>query len=105
MEISYPTIHRTVRYELGSKLKVPRPRHKKQKLGVIEVFKQHLPERIKGLIGEIREKWGDHRDLAYWYQDEARLGFRTESGQKITLKGVKPQQTLQCTIISVIFTD
>ncbi|PSO73225.1 MAG: hypothetical protein BRC37_09995 [Cyanobacteria bacterium QH_3_48_40] len=51
--------------------------------------------RIKGLIGENREKWGDHRDLAYWYQDEARLGFRTESGQKITLKGVKPQQTLQ----------
>ncbi|PSO99229.1 MAG: hypothetical protein BRC53_03555 [Cyanobacteria bacterium SW_6_48_11] len=51
--------------------------------------------RIKGLIGEIRGKWGDRRNIAYWCQDEARLGFRTEPGQKITLKGVKPQQTLQ----------
>ena len=33
--------------------------------------------------------------VAYWCQDETRIGFRTESGKKITLKGVKPQQTLQ----------
>ena len=42
LEISYPTVHRITRYELGSKLKVPRPCHEKQTPGVIEVFKQHL---------------------------------------------------------------
>ncbi|PSO54454.1 MAG: transposase, partial [Cyanobacteria bacterium QH_10_48_56] len=35
------------------------------------------------------------RDITSCCQDETRLGFRTESGQKITLKGVKLQQTLQ----------
>lgn len=95
IEISYSTIHRIVRYELQSKLKVPRPCHEKQKSGVIEVFKQYLPERIKGIVGEIRDKWGNNRDIIYWCQDETRLGFRTELGQKITLKGVKPKQTLQ----------
>ncbi len=89
------TIHRIVRYELQSKLKVPRPIHEKQQPGVIEVFKQYLPERIKGIVGEIRDKWGNNRDIIYWCQDETRLGFRTELGQKITLKGVQPKQTLQ----------
>ena len=42
LKVSYPTVHRITRYELGSKLKVPRPCHEKQKPGVMEVFKQHL---------------------------------------------------------------
>ena len=95
LEISYSTIHRIVRYELQSKLKVPRPTHEKQALGVVEAFKQFLPKRIEGIIRDIREKWLDRREVAYWCQDETRIGFRTESGKKITLKGVKPQQTLQ----------
>ena len=95
MEISYPTIHRIVRYELQGKLKVPRPRHEKQQPGVIEAFKAYLPERIKGLIKDLRDKKQDNRDVTYWFQDETRLGFRTESGKKITLKGIKPELTLQ----------
>jgi transposase len=95
IEVSYATIHRVVRYELQSKLKVPRPRHEKQQPGVIEVFKNHFPERIKGLIKDIRGKKPDNRNIVYWFQDETRLGFRTESGKKITLKGVKPEQILQ----------
>jgi transposase len=95
IEISYATVHRLVRYELNSKLKVPRPKHEKQQLGVIEVFKQYLPERVKGIISEIRESETKKRDIIYWCQDETRVGFRTESGRKITLKGVKPQQTFQ----------
>ena len=93
LEISYPTIHRIVRYELQGKLKVPRPRHEKQQPGVIEAFKAYLPERIKGLIKDMRDKKQDNRDVTYWFQDETRLGFRTESGKKITLKGIKPEQT------------
>jgi transposase len=38
IEISYATIHRVVRSELQSKLKVPRPRHEKQQPGVITVI-------------------------------------------------------------------
>ena len=37
----------------------------------------------------------DKRTISYWCQDETRLGFRTFSGKKITLKGVKPEQKLQ----------
>ena len=57
IEISYPTLHRIVKYELNAKLKVPRPTHEKQQSGVIEVVKNHFPDRIKGLIPEIRDKW------------------------------------------------
>ena len=80
---------------MQSKLKVPRPIHGKQYVGVVEVFQKFLPQRVKGIIREIRDKWFDKREIAYWCQDETRIGFRTESGKKITFKGVKPRQTLQ----------
>jgi len=92
IEISYSTLHRIVRYELQSKLKVPRPIHEKQAAGVVEAFWSFLPKRIEGLIREIRRKHGQKPNIFYWCQDEARVGFRTESGRKITLKGVKPKQ-------------
>lgn len=95
IEISYPTVHRIVRYELKGKLKVPRPIHEKQQLGVIEAFKNYFPDRIKGLINELRDKWGNKSSISYWFQDETRLGYRTESGRKITRAGVKPKQVLQ----------
>ena len=95
IKISYSTIHRVVRYELQSKLKVPRPCHEKQKPGVISAFKQHLPTRIKGIIEDIKCKWGERRNISYWCQDETRIGFRTELGKKITLKGIKPKQEFQ----------
>jgi transposase len=95
MAISYPTIHRIVRYELRGKLKVPRPIHEKQQPGVIEAFKSHLPNRIKGLINHIRDKNGQAVSISYWFQDETRLDYRTESGRKITKAGVKPTQILQ----------
>ena len=95
IEISYPTIHRVVRYELNSKLKVPRPCHEKQQPGIISAFKQHLPTRIKGIFDEIKCKWGKDKNISYWCQDETRIGFRTELGRKITLKGIKPKQEFQ----------
>lgn len=93
--ISYSTIHRLVRYELQSQLKVPRPIHEKQAPGVGEVFQEYLPERIKGLVENSKSKELQAREIAYWCQDETRIGFRTEPGRKITSKGVKPQQLLQ----------
>jgi transposase len=95
LEISYSTIHRIVRYELKSKLKVARPQHEKQAPGVIEVFKEHLPQRIKGIVKHINNQETTKKDIVYWCQDETRVGLRTETGRKITLKGVKPEQALQ----------
>ncbi len=95
IEMSYPTVHRIVRYELKGKLKVPRPIHDKQQPGVIEAFKNYFPDRIKGLVNEIRVKWGSKLSISYWFQDETRLGYRTELGRIITRAGVKPKQILQ----------
>ena len=88
-------MHKIVRYELQSKLKVPRPTHEKQAVGVVKAFWEFLPKRIEGLIKEIRSNQSQKTDIFYWCQDETRVGFRTESGRKITLKGVKPEQKLQ----------
>lgn len=95
LKISYSTIHRIVRYELKSKLKVARPQHEKQAPGVIEAFKEHLPQRIKAIVKNIRNQETSKKDIVYWCQDETRVGFRSEKGKKITRQGVKPQQTLQ----------
>lgn len=95
LETSYSTIYKIVRYELQSKLKTPRPTHEKQAVGVVEAFQKFLPQRIEGIVQDIRVKRLDNREIAYWCQDETRIDFRTESGKKITLKGVKPQHTLQ----------
>ncbi len=75
IDISYPTVHRIVRYELKGKLKVARPIHEKQEPGIITAFKNHFPDRIKGLINEIREKWGNKPTISYWCQDETRADF------------------------------
>lgn len=42
-EVPYKTVHKTVRYYLKSKLKVPRPVSEKQEPGAVEAFKQTLP--------------------------------------------------------------
>jgi hypothetical protein len=64
-----------VRYELGGKLKVPRPDHEQQQPGVITAFKQHLPIRIKGIIAETVAKLGFQPKISYWCQDETRKFF------------------------------
>ena len=80
---------------MKGKLKRPRPIHEKQQPGTIPAFKNYFPDRIKGLINDIRGKSGNKLSISYWLQDETRLGYRTESGRKITRVGVKPKQILQ----------
>lgn len=94
LEINYSTIYKIVRYELQSKLKIPRPTHEKQAVGVVEAFQKFLPQRLKGIIQDLRAKRLDNREIAYWCQDETRIGFRSESGKTITLKGVKPRANI-----------
>jgi transposase len=95
LRLSYPTVHRVVRYELTGKLKVPRPYHEYQKPGVVAAFRQHFPTRIQGVIAEIRKQWGRRVPVTYWCQDETRLGFRTDLTRQITRQGIKPEQVLQ----------
>ncbi|MDJ0715788.1 MAG: helix-turn-helix domain-containing protein [Prochloraceae cyanobacterium] len=40
VEASYYTVHKTVRYQLKSKLKIPRPVNIKQEKGAVETFKK-----------------------------------------------------------------
>jgi len=95
IRVSYPTVHRLVRYELVGKLKVPRPQHEYQQPGVVEVFRQHFPTRVQGVITKIKKQWGGEVPITYWCQDETRLGFRTNLTRQITRQGTKPQQVLQ----------
>ena len=64
--MSYPTIHRIVRYELRSKLKTPRPVHEKQAPGVVEAFKRFLPQRIEGIVQQLKNKRVEQPNIAYW---------------------------------------
>ena len=80
--MSYSTLHRIVRYELCSKLKAPRPVHEKQAPGVVEAFKRFLPQRIEGIVQQLKNQQVEQLNIAYWCQDETRVGFRTESGKK-----------------------
>ena len=41
IEMRYTGVHQIVRYQLGAKLKVPRPTHSKQKPGAVESFKKN----------------------------------------------------------------
>ena len=54
-----------------------------------------MPTKIEGIVQQIKNKQIEQPNIAYWCQDETRIGFRTESGKKITLKGVKPILVLQ----------
>lgn len=63
--------------------------------GVVKVFRDYFPLKSQGLKSEIREQWGENTQVSYWCQDETRLGYRTQHGRQITLRGVKPTQALQ----------
>lgn len=43
LRVDYKTVHQTVRYRLGAKLKVPRPQSTKQDEQAVETFKKTFP--------------------------------------------------------------
>lgn len=47
-------------------MKTPRPTHERQAVGVVEAFHKFLPQRIEGIVQDIREKRLDNREIAYW---------------------------------------
>jgi len=92
---SYSTIYKWVRYRALAKLKTPRPRHIKQTPGVIEAFKNELPNLLKSAVERIRGWFSTQKKVIFWCQDETRLGLMTLSGRRLTGKGVKPIQSEQ----------
>lgn len=91
LSLNYKTVHKTVRYKLGGKLKVARPysvnKDEKEEINFKKKLKVGLPI-LYSLLGK-GEK------LLYFCQDETRLGLKTIGGKKITLKGIKPVGKVQ----------
>jgi hypothetical protein len=79
-----------VRYELQAKLKVARPKSKKQEPSDREGFKNQRASWLKTLNQSLDEEFSSFKQVSYWCQDETRLGLKTIQGKKLTLKGIKP---------------
>jgi len=84
LDIPYKTVHKTVRYYLGAKLKSPRPSHVKKDKEAVRGFRESFPMKIS----EIKNNT-DVRIKIFSY-DETRLGLITPLGKRIPLPGVRP---------------
>lgn len=91
LDIPYKTVHKTVRYYLGAKLKSPRPSHVKKDEEKVREFVESFPEKIS----EINNNTDD--PIKIFSYDETRLGLITPLGKRITLSGVRPVGQIQIT--------
>jgi len=88
-DIPYKTVHKTVRYYLGSKLKTPRPSHVKKDKEAVREFEESFPTKISGI------KNNTDSPIKIFSYDETRLGLITSLGKRITLPGVRPVGQIQ----------
>lgn len=95
IEADYKVVHKTVRYRLKSKLKVPRPVSVKQPDGATEDFKKKLPQLLKAIVEKFKDISQLGQRVRYWCEDETRMGLHTLGGRLLTLKGVKPRGQVQ----------
>lgn len=86
---SYMTVYRLVRYELQAKLKVARPKNKKQENNCIEEFKANLSGRLRALLEKNSGLIKKASKVSFWCSDESRFGLHTVSNQKINIKRSK----------------
>lgn len=89
IDIPYKTVHKTVRYYLGAKLKSPRPSHVKKNEKEVREFEESFPAKIS----EIKNNTDD--PIKFFSYDETRLGLITPLGKRITLPGVRPVGQIQ----------
>ena len=80
LNIAYKTVYQLVRYSLGAKLKVPRPKSQKQHPESLSHFKKNSRASLKFL----QDEFGEGKRLRYMCQDETRLGLKTIAGRLIT---------------------
>jgi len=92
---SYITVYRLVKQELQSKLKVVRPKNRKQLPGELEEFKISLAQKLKSLLEKHKSQIMLYKKVRFWCQDESRFGLHTIVRRRITLKGVKPVGNFQ----------
>jgi hypothetical protein len=83
--IPYKTVHKTVRYRLGAKLKAPHPQNIKQDPDAVETYKK-----IGSALKVFGHYFGLGQPLRYLCQDEMRIGLMSQRGRVITSRGVKP---------------
>lgn len=83
---SYITVYRLVRDELNAKLKVARPKSKKQLEGEVEEFKATLSKKLKTLLEKEVEKVKRYQTVSFWMGDESRFGLHTIKGRKLTYR-------------------
>ncbi len=96
IKASYMAVYELVRYKLVAKLKVVRPKSKKQDPTAFEAFKSNLVGDLEILKNYTIERFKDqYRSMRYWCEDETRLGLKTIPRRRITLKGVKPIGAVQ----------
>ncbi len=91
LDIPYKTVHKTVRYYLGAKLKAPRPSHIRKDEEEVRGFRESLPEKISEI------KKNTELPVKFFSYDETRLGLITPLGKRITLPGVRPVGQIQIT--------
>ena len=89
LDIPYKTVHKTVRYYLGAKLKSPRPSHVKKNKKKVREFEESLPTKISEI------KNNTDAPVKIFSYDETRLGLITQLGKRITLPGVRPVGQIQ----------
>ena len=89
LDIPYKTVHKTVRYYLGAKLKSPRPSHVKKNEKEVREFGESFPTKISEI------KNNTDIPIKIFSYDETRLGLITPLGKRITLPGVRPVGQIQ----------
>ncbi|NET66435.1 MAG: helix-turn-helix domain-containing protein [Moorea sp. SIO1G6] len=84
--LSYSTVHRIVNQELKAKLKVVRPRSKKQLPGEVEEFIATFPEKLKLLLEHQKHIINQYQKVTFWCSDETRLGLHTIERFEVTVR-------------------
>jgi hypothetical protein len=82
VQLAYKTVHKIFWYKLKAKLKTPRPYSIKKDVLAEENLKKKTEIRIEGIIWTIWKRWKN----LHFCQDETRLGLKTISGKRITVK-------------------
>lgn len=94
-EVNYKTVHQLVHYRLKASPKIARPISREQKSEKLEDFKKKFVENIAMLAWVAISVMGLGNSIRFFCQDETRVGLKTISGRKITLRGVKPYGKVQ----------
>ncbi len=89
IDIPYKTVHKTVRYYLGAKPKMPRPSHIKKNDEEVQKFKETLSIKLSEIMKYT------HMPLKIFSYDESGFGLITSPGRRITLPGVCPAARIQ----------